>query len=37
LLTAAGIEFKEILGYELVAFLIYALLVSVLFYFLPFY
>jgi short-chain fatty acids transporter len=37
LLTAAGIEFKEILGYELVAFLIYAVLVSILFYFLPFY
>ena len=37
LLTAAGIEFKEILGYEMIAFLIYALLVSVLFYFLPFY
>ena len=37
LLTAAGIEFKEILGYEFVAFLVYGLLVSVLFYFLPFY
>jgi short-chain fatty acids transporter len=37
LLTAAGIEFKEILGYEMIAFLIYALLVSILFYFLPFY
>jgi short-chain fatty acids transporter len=37
LLTAAGIEFKEILGYEMIAFLIYAVLVSILFYFLPFY
>jgi short-chain fatty acids transporter len=37
LLTAAGIEFKEILGYEMIAFLIYAMLVSGLFYFLPFY
>jgi short-chain fatty acids transporter len=37
LLTAAGIEFKEILGYEMIAFLIYALVVSILFYFLPFY
>ena len=37
LLTAAGIEFKEILGYELVAFLVYAFLVSTMFYFLPFY
>jgi short-chain fatty acids transporter len=37
LLTAAGIEFKEILGFEMVAFLIYALLVTILFYFLPFY
>jgi short-chain fatty acids transporter len=37
LLTAAGIEFKEILGYEMIAFLIYALLVSLFFYFLPFY
>lgn len=37
LLTAAGIEFKEILGYEMIAFLFYALLVSLFFYFLPFY
>jgi short-chain fatty acids transporter len=37
LLTAAGIEFKEILGYEMIAFLIYAAIVSMFFYFLPFY
>ena len=37
LLAAAGIEFKEILGYEAIAFVIYAVMVSVFFYFLPFY
>ena len=37
LLTAAGIEFKEILGYEMIAFLFYAVVVSVFFYFMPFY
>lgn len=37
LLTAAGIEFKEILGYEMIAFLLYASLVSLFFYFMPFY
>ncbi len=37
LLAAAGIEFKEILGYEMIAFLFYALIVSAFFYFLPFY
>lgn len=37
LLTAAGIEFKEILGYEMIAFLLYAVIVSLFFYFLPFY
>jgi short-chain fatty acids transporter len=37
LLTAAGLEFKEILGYEMVAFLLYAAMVSVFFYFMPFY
>ncbi|HSP06203.1 MAG TPA: TIGR00366 family protein [Acidobacteriota bacterium] len=37
LLAAAGIEFKEILGYEMIACLLYAALVSLFFYFLPFY
>jgi short-chain fatty acids transporter len=37
LLSAAGIEFKEILGYEMVAFLLYAVVVSLFFYFLPFF
>ena len=37
LLTAAGLEFKEILGYEMVAFVFYASVVSIFFYFLPFY
>jgi short-chain fatty acids transporter len=37
LLAAAGIEFKEILGYEMIAFVVYVLVVSVFFYFLPFY
>lgn len=37
LLTAAGLEFKEILGYEMIAFLFYAVVVSLFFYFLPFY
>lgn len=36
LLSAAGIEFKEILGYEMIAFIIYAAIVSVFFYFMPF-
>jgi len=37
LLTAAGLEFKEILGYEMVAFVVYASVVSLFFYFMPFY
>jgi short-chain fatty acids transporter len=37
LLSAAGIEFNEILGYEMIAFLAYAVVVSLFFYFLPFY
>lgn len=37
LLAAAGIEFKEILGFEMIACLLYAALVSLFFYFLPFY
>jgi len=37
LLSAGGIEFKEILGYEMIAFLLYAVTVSLFFYFLPFY
>lgn len=37
LLAAAGIDFKEILGYEMIAFVIYAALVSLFFYFMPFY
>ena len=37
LLTAAGLEFREILGYEMIAFLLYALVVSIFFYVLPFY
>jgi short-chain fatty acids transporter len=37
LLTAAGIEFKEILGYEMIAFLFYAALVSIFFFWMPFY
>jgi len=37
LLSAAGIEFNEILGYEMIAFLVYAVVVSLFFYFLPFY
>ncbi|MCI0416546.1 TIGR00366 family protein [bacterium] len=37
LLAAAGIEFKEILGYEMIAFLFYAVIVSLFFFFLPFY
>ena len=37
LLAAAGIEFKEILGYEMIAFIVYAFLVSLFFYFMPFY
>jgi short-chain fatty acids transporter len=37
LLAAAGVEFKEILGYEMIAFAIYAGLVSLFFYFMPFY
>ncbi|HEY4492879.1 MAG TPA: TIGR00366 family protein, partial [Acidobacteriota bacterium] len=37
LLTAAGIEFKEILGFELVACLFYFVIVGTFFYFLPFF
>lgn len=37
LLAAAGLEFKEILGFEMIAFVLYAAVVSVFFYFLPFY
>lgn len=37
LLAAAGLEFKEILGFEMIAFVLYATVVSVFFYFLPFY
>ena len=37
LLAAAGIEFKEILGYEAIAFAVYAGFVSLFFYFLPFF
>jgi short-chain fatty acids transporter len=37
LLAAAGIEFKEILGYEMIACLVYVVIVSLFFYFLPFY
>jgi short-chain fatty acids transporter len=33
LLSAAGIEFKEILGYEMIAFVIYAAIVSLFFLF----
>jgi short-chain fatty acids transporter len=37
LLTAAGIEFKEILGYEMIACLCYVLVVSLFFLWMPFY
>ena len=37
LLAAAGVEFKEILGYELIACFVYVIVVSLFFYFLPFY
>lgn len=37
LLTAAGLEFKEILGYEMVAVVVYAAVVSAFFYFMPFF
>jgi len=37
LLAAAGIEFKEILGYEMITCIFYMILVSLFFYFLPFY
>jgi short-chain fatty acids transporter len=37
ILSAAGIEFKQILGYEMIAFLFYAVVVSLFFYFMPFF
>jgi short-chain fatty acids transporter len=37
LLAAAGIEFKEILGYEMIAFAVYAAVVSAFFFWMPFY
>lgn len=37
LLAAAGVEFKEILGYEMIACFVYVVVVSLFFYFLPFY
>lgn len=37
LLSAAGLEFKEILGFEMIACVVYMIIVSLFFYFLPFY